>query len=81
MTQNTDNDCPNCVTPWKCNGPHADVAQPVEQLACTEPVAGSIPAVGCTRCAHLEARIEFLEALLDVIARDLSRAQKEIQRR
>lgn len=149
MTQNNDNDCTNCVTPCRCNGPHnadqnvscagcgtkfkpwviadryfclccgwgiacdvcksdihvsvtidgknlcdfcesrvkvgdiplADVAQLGEQLTCTEQVAGSTPAVGCPQCARLEERIEFLEALIDVVARDLSRAQAEIKRR
>lgn len=58
-----------------------DVAQPEEQLACTEQVAGSTPAVGCAKCAELEARNEFLESLLDIVDRDLLRARKEIQRR
>jgi len=30
----TDEMCPNCVTPWKCNGPHEPVTRPTGKDVC-----------------------------------------------
>jgi hypothetical protein len=35
----------------------------------------------CAKCISLEAHVEFLEALINVIARDLSQAQQIIKQR
>jgi len=33
--------CPNCVTPWKCNGPHLDFSAPMS-VTYTPPLSGTV---------------------------------------
>lgn len=70
MTPNCDEKCDNPICA-KCNLLIADVAQPEEQLACTEQVAGSTPAVGCAKCISLETEKELLERFTEELLKTI----------
>ena len=40
--------CPNCVTPWKCNGPHITAECPFEDPRCPIGVDEVCPICGAT---------------------------------
>jgi hypothetical protein len=53
-------DCPNCISPWKCNGPHTTVSEgePVVWVGCGEcdPIFRCYE--GKAHCLRLEYKID-----------------------